>query len=239
MNKLITLIIIVAAIAIAWFILNPGDTFDYVVTVDNEITQLENELAELDAQVAAGTLTESEATEAKVRIITRLDAINTAATNSEKAQLTPEQRAQLVAGLDRLKVILVTYQDTLTTIEATADDTAVQARVRRGSSVNNSRHLNLIVADVINDVEETVQDSVQDYEPNLELDAEIDTVVEETTAYVEMAEETGYEEESMEEKMSEGSTEESASSSEEEMSDEPMIDVEASADAEVETEVTS
>lgn len=238
MNKLITLII-VAAIAIAWFIFNPGDTFDYVVTVDNEITQLENELAELDAQVAAGTLTESEATEAKVRIITRLGAINTAANNSEKAQLTPEQRAQLVAGLDRLKVILVTYQDTLTTIEATADDTAVQARVRRGSSVNNSRHLNLIVADVINDVEETVQDSVQDYEPNLELDAEIDTVVEETTAYVEMAEETGYEEESMEEKMSEGSTEESASSSEEEMSDEPMIDVEASADAEVETEVTS
>lgn len=242
MNKLITLIIIVAAIAIAWFILNPGDTFDYVVTVDNEITQLENELAELDAQVAAGTLTESEATEAKVRIITRLGAINTAANNSEKAQLTPEQRAQLVAGLDRLKVILVTYQDTLTTIEATADDTAVQARVRRGSSVNNSRHLNLIVADVINDVEETVQDSVQDYEPNLELDAEIDTVVEETETDVEMSEEEMVDEtdagdESMEEDMTDNTADDSSTSSEEEMSDDTMMDVEA--DAEVETEVTS
>jgi hypothetical protein len=182
MNKIITAIVILAAIAIGWFILNPGDTFDYVVTVDSEVTELENELASIEAAVTAGTLTQEQATDAKVRIITRLDAINSAATNSEKATLTPAQRTQLMDGLDRLKMILITYQGTLATVEASADETQVAAKVRRGGSYQPNRPLQLIVADVIEDVEVTVQDSVQDYEANAEIDAQIDEIVDEAVA---------------------------------------------------------
>ena len=181
MNKIIIGVVALIAIGIGWFILNPGDTFDYVVNIDQEVTQLENELATLDAQVAAGTLTPAQATEAKVRIITRLDSINTSASESEKKQLTPEQRTQLANGLLRLKDALVRYQATLSVIEDTAVEADVKAQLKSGHS-GGSRHLNLIVADTIDDVEETVQDSVQDYEADVELDAQVDAVVEEIEA---------------------------------------------------------
>jgi hypothetical protein len=212
MNKIFLGLAIVAAIAIAWFILNPGDTFDYVVTVDSEISELEDELATLDAQVAAGTLTEGQATAAKVSIVTRLNAINTAASESERAQLTPAQRAQLVDGLERLKVILVTYQETLATVEASANETNVKAELtRRGGSYNRTKPLSLVVADTIADVEETVQDSVQDYEANAELDAQIDDVVAEAEADVAMEEEGMSDEEPMDETDLESTGNDSAS----------------------------
>jgi len=242
MNKIFLGIVILAAVAVGWFILNPGDTFDYVVTVDSEITELENELADIEVQVAAGTLTEEQATAAKVRIITRLDAINTAADQSERAQLTPAQRTQLMEGLERLKVILVTYQGTLATVEASADETEVRAELnRRGGSYTRSKPLNVVVADTISDVEETVQDSVQDYESNVELDAQIETIVEE--AEIAAEDETQTEVETETETTSEESTEEEVATdestdtnTEEEVTDEePMVGVDVSADAELET----
>jgi len=214
MNKLFLALAIVAAIAIAWFILNPGDTFDYVVTVDSEISQLEDELATLDAQVAAGTLTEAQATDAKVKIVTRLNNINVAASESEKAQLTPAQRTQLVEGLERLKVILITYQSTLATVEVAANDAQVQTKVRRGGSYNPDRPLALIVADVIADVEVTVQDSVQDYETNTELDAQIEIIT------VQIETDTTATEEAM--------TDEDIPTEEESGTDESTVDVTAS-----------
>jgi len=181
MNKIIIAIVAIIAIGIGWFILNPGDTFDSVVYIDQEITQLENELAALDAQVTAGTLTPAQATAAKVRIITRLDAINAAATDSEKVQLTPEQRTSLAEGLLRLKDALVRYQATLTVVDDTAVEADVKAQLQQGSS-RSSRKLNLIVADTIEDVEETVQDSIQDYEADAEIDTQIDVIVDEAVA---------------------------------------------------------
>jgi len=234
MNKLFVALAIVAAIAIAWFILNPGDTFDYVVTVDSEISQLEDELATLDAQVAAGTLTEAQATDAKVKIVTRLNNINAAASDSEKAQLTPAQRAQLVEGLERLKVILITYRDTLATVEASADETTVTAELnRRGGSYNRSKSLSLVVADTIADVEETVQDSVQDYETNVELDTQIDVIVEDTEA--DAAEEETDETVEDETPMDEEEMDDEATTSEETTEDEPVLETEVSTEAELDT----
>jgi hypothetical protein len=233
MNKLFVILAIVAAIAITWFILNPGDTFDYVVTVDSEISQLEDELATLDAQVAAGTLTEAQATDAKVRIVTRLNNINAAASASERAQLTPAQRVQLVEGLERLKVILITYQRTLSTVEASANEATVTAELnRRGGSYNRSKPLNLVAADTIASVEETVQDSVQDYETNVELDAQIDVIVEDTEAEEETAADETVEDETQidEEEMGDEAT-----TSEETTEDEPMLEAEVSAEAELDT----
>jgi len=190
MNKIIIALIVIAAIAAGWFLLTDSNTNDYVSEVDSEVTELENELVAIEAQ--AGTLTEADATTAKIQIITRLNTINAAAAASENTQLTPTQKAQLTASLNRLKVALVAYQDTLATVESAADNEQVEARVRRGGSINNSRPLNLIVAAVIADVEETVIDSVQDYESNDTLDTQIELIVAETELEIaqEMLDET-------------------------------------------------
>jgi hypothetical protein len=239
MNKIIIAVVALIAIAIGWFILNPGDTFDYVVNIEQEVTQLENELAELDAQVSAGTLTTEQATAAKVRIITRLDAINASATASEQVKLTPEQRTQLANGLLRLKDALVTYKATLEAVENGADEVAVKAQLKSGSN-GGSRHLVLIVADTISDVEDTVTDSVQDYEADVELDAEIEAVVEETEEEEAMEEEMNEESEAeameVESEMSDDDVSTSTEDeTEEESGDEDMMDaeVEVSSEAEI------
>jgi len=238
MNKIIAAVVVVLIVLVAgWYLFTTPSVTDYTNTVDTEISELETELAALDAQVTAGTLSESDATAAKVQIVTRLNAINTAASASERAALTPAQRIQLVEGLERLKVILVTYRDTLTSIEVSADETAVTAELnRRGGSYNRSKPLNLVIADAIADVEETVQDSVQDYEANAELDAQIDDVVAEAEADVAM-EEKGM---SDEEPVDETEVEAEDNMSEEPMDDtdmgeEPMLDAEVSAEAELGT----
>jgi hypothetical protein len=142
------------------------------------VTELEQELIQLEAAIAAGTLTEEEATEAKVRIVTRLEVINTSIDSSSKGQLTDEQRLQLASGLLRLKDMLVAYQDTLTTIDAQADDTEVSSRLRT-RSINNtgSKRLTEQVADTIEAVEETAEEVIEDYIPDAELDAQIEEIV--------------------------------------------------------------
>jgi hypothetical protein len=247
MNKIIIALIVLAAIAAGWFLLTANNTYDYVAEVDSEITELENELASLDAQVAAGSLTEEEATEAKIKIITRLNKIADASTQSEKAQLTPAQKEQLVAGLERLKVILVTYQDTLAAVETKAEDTQVQAKIQRRGSVHNTKPLVFIVADVITDVEETVSDSVQDYEASVELDAEVDAVIEEAesetttetesdaTVPEEETANTESDEQPTEDEMADEESTTPNEDTEDQSSTETEIDMEVSADAELET----
>lgn len=204
MNKIIIGITILVALAIGWFILNSGDTFDYVVNIDQEVTQLENELAELDAAVAAGILTPAQATTAKVRIIARLDAINESATASESTKLTAEQRTQLANGLLRLKDALVSYQATLSAVDDMAIEADVAAQLNTGNG-RSSQHLSLIVADTIADVEETVVDSVQDYEADTELDAQVEEIVETTET-----------EEAIEDEMESGETTEDSGTATEE-----------------------
>lgn len=244
MKKIIIALLVVAVIVAGWFLFTTSDTIDYVAAVDTEITELENELAALDAEVTAGTLSEADATAAKVRIVTRLNSINTAATESERAQLTPAQRVQLVEGLERLKNILITYQATLTVVENTAVETEVQAELtRNGGSYNRSKHLSLVVADTIDDVEETVQDSVQDYEPDLMLDEVISEVVEDTEAEV-IAEAEADAEAEMEVTDAEATSTEEETGTEAEMStmENPETDetaVEVDADATIETELTN
>jgi len=239
MNKIIIALVVVAAIAAGWFLLTASDTYDFVAEVDTEITELENELASLDAQAQAGTLSEADATAAKVRIVTRLNAINTASTNSEKAQLTAAQRAQLSEGLNRLKNILVTYQNTLAIVEANADDIVVEAEVRRrGGSYNPSRTLNEAVAATIDDVEETVADSVQEYEADPELDAQVDFAAD-TTAEAEVDMDTDTEAEMTDDEAT--TTEEEADMEMPTMED-PETDettVEVDADAAIDTELVN
>ena len=188
MNKIIIGVVVLVAVAIGWFILNPGDTLDYVVTIDQEVAVLEVEFAELNAQIAAGTLTPEQATAAKIRIITTLDAINASASASESIQLTPAQREQLANGLIRLKDALISYHATLNAVDDLAVTADVNTQLQKGNG-RSSQHLSLIMADTIDSYEQTVTDSVQDYEPDLQQDGQIDAVVEEVEAAELMKEE--------------------------------------------------
>ncbi|MCA9362971.1 hypothetical protein KC851_01500 [Candidatus Kaiserbacteria bacterium] len=169
-------VLLAIIIVVGIFTLNNSNTAEYVVTVDNEITQLENELAELDLAVESGTLTEAQATEAKVKILARLDSINASISSSEKAKLTPAQQKQLSEGLDRLKNILVTYQATLSVIDDKAVETEVVAKTktRKGGSVKN---ISSEIVGTIDIVEDNIEEVVEDYVPDEQLDDQIEEII--------------------------------------------------------------
>lgn len=180
MNKLMIGLVVVVALAIGWFILNPGDTFDYVVVVEDEINAIESELAEIEAAVEAGTLTEEEATAAKVNIMTRLDAINNSVNSAQNSKLTAEQKLQLADGLNRLKNALVQYQATLSVIEDSAIDEEVKRRLSNKGRSSNREHIGLAVVDTINTVQEVAEDAIEDFVATLDEEVEeIETAIEE------------------------------------------------------------
>lgn len=186
MNKLFFAIVLIAALVVGWFVLTSSNDTDYVANLDTEVAALEAELVSLEAAVSAGTMSETEATDAKIRIINRLNAINDAANQSEKQTLTTAQRAQLQNGLNRLKRILINYQATLTVVDQNANEAQVTSQVRRGGAYRTDKPLAVVAADIIENVEESVVDSVQDYEPDASLDAEIEAVVAEAAAAAEV-----------------------------------------------------
>lgn len=175
MNKLFIGIIAIAVVGLGWFLFSNNDTFDYVVTIDNEVTQLETELAELDTAVEAGILTSAQATEAKVKIITRLDTINTTVAASTGAKLTPAQQQQLNDGLNRLKTILINYQATLTAVDEKAVDADVQAKFKQ--SGKGSKSLNVVISETIEAVEINTEESVEDYVADEELDTQLEVIM--------------------------------------------------------------
>lgn len=229
-NKIIVAVLLVAAMGISWFIFNPGQTFDYVVVVDREVAAIEAELAEIDAAVAAGTLTEEQANEAKASILLRLDTINKSVVSAESGKLTQTQKDQLAAGLQKLADTLVTYKDTL----ATVDEVAVDAEVKRklntnaGRSSNGDKNLGTVIVETIEAVEDIAEEAIDDYEP-IVIDEEIIAEIEasEEATQDEATEETGTEGETVE------STEETETS--ETPVEETSLEIEAESENEIET----
>ena len=179
--KYISLIAVVAiALVIGWFILTADNSADYVALVTDDVSSLEAELATVAAQTTAGTLTPAEASEAKGRIIKRIEAIEASANAAGKAALTVGQRQQLADGLTRLKQILLTYQAMLTTVEVTA-----AADNRANPAINRGQTLTSLVVETIDSVETVVADAVPDYQPDASVDAAIDAAVSDADALYE------------------------------------------------------
>lgn len=117
MNKLVIGgIAVVILLGVGWLLLQPS-TAGYIAAFDTEVAQLEWELQELEIMVTSGALTPEEAAVAQRRIVERLDAIATVTVDTEKVRLSASQRAQLNAGLDRLRSVLLTYQATIQVID--------------------------------------------------------------------------------------------------------------------------
>ena len=162
MKKIWMVIGVVVLAAIVWFAFQP-DTIDYVKEVNDEVTALETELAELEAAIEAGTLSPEEAAEAQVRIASRIDAVNTRVGNAQKADFTPAQRAQLKDALERMKQALTNYQPALLVVEAQVEKLpeADKQRLRRGGSVHR---ITQVVTEAVAEIEEAVEEVVEDYD---------------------------------------------------------------------------
>ena len=121
MSKKTFLAIILGLLVIGggvYYYSNTADEFE--VTVLDEVSELEMELALLDAQVASGELTPEAATIARTNIITKLEYINTQMNASSQVTLSSSQKAQVAEALTRLKTVLVRYSATLDSVDAIA-----------------------------------------------------------------------------------------------------------------------
>lgn len=175
MNKMIIGVLILAALAGGWFLFHGATTVDYVADVADEIDTLESDLAALEVEANAGTLTPAAAAAAQAKIATRIDAINAALATADETGLTSAQRKQLLAALTKLKGLFITYRSVLTVVDETAAELP-EAERRIYYSKGSGTHVGVtaLVASVIETVETAAEDAIAGYEPE-------DTTPEEVT----------------------------------------------------------
>ena len=202
-----TVLGIVLAIALIgggiWFLANTAN--EYEIVVGDEISELEAELAAIDARVEAGDLSPEAALVARTNIISRLDTINAQMQAAGRASLTSAQKQQLNDALSRLKRVLVTYSDTLNVVDTVAAADSRTSRsggslVRRFAGavavsqtavanadieVENDATVEAALEDIIEDAPETVGEAVEetDLPDSFETETEEDvaTTTDETT----------------------------------------------------------
>lgn len=183
-NILIGLGLIILVI-VGWTLFS-DNTYEHVKVVDQEIEELESELASLETAVVAGTLTPEVAIEARLKIEKRLETISNSIQDGQKAGLTEAQKRQLNEGLDRLKGILVDYQSTLILVDEELEKLPEAKKTVFRKSGDTIKNLTEVVVETVTEVEETVSEIVEDYvatpieelfEENLELMEEGDTVI--------------------------------------------------------------
>lgn len=149
MNKLIIGLGILVIAVFGWLAFKEN-TIYYVATIDNEVTELEEEIINIKTEAQAGTLSPEAATAAKLSITTRLDKINLTIAESNKTKLASAQQKVLLDSLDRLKYILSRYWDLLIIVEHTA---------------TSGKRITPAFAETIEIVEGNVVDVVEDYTP--------------------------------------------------------------------------
>ncbi len=162
MNKIIIAVGVMAVLLLVWLGFR-ADTIDYVGVIDDEISQLEADLAKVEVEVSTGTLTPKGAMAVQDRISSRLNLINSTMFANKGVVLSDIQQTQLLAGLDRLKKMLVSYQATLVVVDEfvlTLPESKRPNGSRGGSTLSDS------LSDVITVVEDTAIEMTDDYEPD-------------------------------------------------------------------------
>ncbi len=221
-------------LAVSFFIASPE--VEYVANVDEQITELESELVLIEAQVQAGTLSPEAAAIAQAKIFTRLDSIQASVDGKADVKLSDAQRAMLVAGLDRLKDVLVQYKSTLVAVDQEVLKLPESERPKAKGS-NRGKNLATIVDETIEVVEEHVEEVVDDYVAPEEDEMEEGTedmensTEDENTDGEEVTEEEVEDEGSEEEVENEGSEDESVI-----MEDEDTTEVEVTGETNTEIE---
>ncbi|HMO78458.1 MAG TPA: hypothetical protein PKA42_02165 [Candidatus Paceibacterota bacterium] len=163
MNKVLIGVGVIVLATIVWFLFQP-DVIEYVAEVHDEVAALEAELAEIDIQVKAGTLSPEAAAAAQIKIVSQIDSINTTAKIAQNAKLTNTQRAQLVEGLERLKQVLIKYKTTLMAVDEAVLKLPESERPtlnRRGGSGNRSG-VAIIATETIIATDEQIEEVIAD-----------------------------------------------------------------------------
>jgi len=164
MNKFIIGILLLTALIFSISLFS-HNTVRYVATVDDEVTQIETELALLDRAVSEGTLSPESAYQARVALLSHLDSIEVAVTSSNSATLNATQRKILIDGLARLKNVLILYKDTLVAVDISAELVTDKPRLKKG---DYKKTISAVIAETIDIVEEHVDEAVQEYVPEEE-----------------------------------------------------------------------
>ncbi|MEZ4200524.1 MAG: hypothetical protein R3B69_02965 [Candidatus Paceibacterota bacterium] len=163
MNKISIAVVGIILLAGSWYLFSHYlPTHNGVSAVNDEIATLEAELAAIDAQVQAGTLSPEAAVAARAKIADRLASVDAVIKKTTIRDLNPEQREKLRQALTKLNNVLQTYQASLTKVEAAAEVALAEKPELNRKGGRRS------IAVVIQDIVETVQDEVSDIADSLE-----------------------------------------------------------------------
>lgn len=166
-----TILAVIAGIVIlggaAFFFFSQADNFEVMVLDD--VSALEQELATVEAQIDAGTMNPDAAAAARVRIISKLEAINVQMEAAGNANLTNAQRTQLAEALTRLKTALLRYSDTLVSVDAIASKSSSTSKSSKslGSTfldIVDSSEAAILAADVEIDSDTSIEASLDEME---------------------------------------------------------------------------
>lgn len=177
------------------YVADPGDRLyvlkewfgnvSYTANVADGITQLEAELADIDAQVMAGTLTPDQAYERKVRIAAQVEVLTSSIAGAKSRTLTREERLSVAASLERLKGALEKYRDSLIAL----DDQASKSKKSKRGGGGGSKTIIDAIKDTVDDFQEYVEDVMND--DDVVDDTEVDAGSEDTDTTEDTSDEDG------------------------------------------------
>lgn len=153
---------VVVALGLAWFLIAGSNSSQYTDTIVDDVNALEQELAELEDSVEAGTLSPERAAAGQFAIQKRVESINAAASASQNATLTDQERAAVVAALTRLKQALIQYQNTLVVVDAEANKLPEGKRLRYVSRSGRTGGVTLLTVETIENTDDVIVDIVSD-----------------------------------------------------------------------------
>jgi hypothetical protein len=187
------LILLIGALVITVFVLvfafgdNNTTDSDFAAEVDAEVVALEAELQAIEADVAAGSLTPSQAIDTQNRVVARLAQIDTSLNNRTHATLTAAQATQLNTALNRLKEILTEYSATLAAVDAQIE--ALPAGERRNVRTNVRGGGNLLTYTniIAQDLEAVAEEVIEGFATDTELNAEVAAAVAEGEALIDVS----------------------------------------------------
>jgi len=170
MSKIFLVVMLVGVVGLGYgaYAATPGDRLyvvkewfgnvSYTANVADGIAQLEAELAGIDAEVAAGTLTPDQAYERKARIAAQVAVLTSSLAGAKSRTLTMEERLSVAASLERLKGALEKYRDSLIALE---DQASKSEKSKRGGG-GGSKTIIDVIKDTVDDFQEYVEDVIGD-----------------------------------------------------------------------------
>ena len=93
-----------------------------IAEIEEAVLDIEDTLRQAEVVIRTNTLNTATARTSQDRIETAINSIQRQQQQLAQSSLTPHERSELQKSLQRLQVLLVTFRDTLTTLETVAED---------------------------------------------------------------------------------------------------------------------